>query len=280
MLTRMWQQMDATSQAIFLNFLNLFEDSILHTKPDKSYFFERQHDDILFASQIPFPLMNGIVSFAYAPQAIETKCQTLLNRFALQDYPITWYWPHSVDIPPDVAAIFTKYGFVSLGNYLSVAMQADTIRHHTATLRANMAIQLVKTQTQFADFLSINQDVYGVPEAALNSMARLYSAYQHSPNIKLYLAYVDNKPCSTLLCYTRQDTLGLYNGATLPAFRKQGLLSNLIINALQEAPHVHYAVAQLMASQNAKGIVEQFGGKACAHFTPLCAGFNLAGMKA
>lgn len=43
---------------------------------------------------------------------------------------------------------------------------------------------------------------------------------------------------------------------------------------LESHSSVNYVVAQLMASQNAKGIVDQFGGEVYSHFTPICAGFN------
>lgn len=276
----MWQQLDSTSQAIFLNLLGLFEECILHTNPDQHYYFEKQDGDIYFSSQIPFPLMNGMVSYTANPQEIDTKCDTLLNRFKTSSCPITWYWPHAVDMPKEVAAVFDKHGFQSMGNYLSIAVESHKIKDSKMTLLDGISIQLVETDKQFADFLHITKEVYGMPEAAAQSMARRYGAYKYSQKVKLYLALVDNKPVSTLLSYQNNDALGLYNGATLEAYRKRGLLTNLTIHAVKEASSVDYVVAQLMASQNAKGIVDQFGGEVYSHFTPLCAGFNLDEMKA
>lgn len=125
----MWQQLDSTSQAIFLNLLGLFEECILHTNPDQHYYFEKQDGDIYFSSQIPFPLMNSMVSYTANPQEIDTKCDALLNRFKTSSCPITWYWPHAVDMPKEVAAVFDKHGFQSMGNYLSIAVESHCTNH-------------------------------------------------------------------------------------------------------------------------------------------------------
>ena len=78
-----------------------------------------------------------------------------------------------------------------------------------------------------------------------------------------------------MLSYQHQNTLGLYNGATLDSYRKRGLLTALILHAVKNASQVDYIVAQLMAAQNAKGVCDQLGFKEYSHFYPLCFGFNL-----
>jgi hypothetical protein len=279
-LNTAWSQLDPLFQDIFLNFIGFFEECIHLTNPDQHYYFEKQDGDIYFCTQIPFPLMNGIVSFSLNPQEVDAKCKAVLNRFKTSACPITWYWPHAMDIPQEIQAVFDKHGFQSMGQYLSVAVDSHTIKSNKITLEDDLSIQLVETEKDFADFIQITEEVYGVPQAAKQSMARLYSAYQYTKNMRLYLALVEDKPVSTLASYQKNHILGLYNGATLEAYRKRGLLTNLTIHAVQEAPEVDYVVAQLMSSQNAKGVVDQFGAEVYAHFTPLCAGFNLDEMKA
>lgn len=66
----------------------------------------------------------------------------------------------------------------------------------------------------------------------------------------------------------------------LEPYRKRGLLTNLTIHAVENDATSEYVVAQLMASQNAKGICEQLEAKTYTHFTPFCFGFNLDEMKA
>ncbi len=275
-----WQQLDTVSKSIFMNFIGLMETCIQNTHPDSLYYFERIQDDCYFSPKIPFPLMNGIASFSSDLEYIDRTCDKLIHRFKKSQCPVTWFWPHAEEIPANIQSVFEKHGFKSMGQYLSIAVERKKINDVILSVEDNTTIQRVETSSQFDDFLQITKEVYGMPDVAFEPMARLYSAWQYNNDIKLYLALVDEKPVSTLLCYENNKTMGLYNGATLESHRKQGLLTNLIIHAVKQVDSVDFVVAQLMASQNAKGVCDQLGFETFSHFTPLCSGFDLETMKA
>jgi len=216
--------------------------------------------------------MNGIISFDSDPQVINAKCELLKNRFKEKSYPLTWFWPHDMDLPHPVESIFAKQGFYPMGKYTSVAVEAEKVRNLPVKLNKEATIKLVERKEQFEAFMQITKDVYGVPSDSLSAMTRLYSAYKFSDKIKLYLAEVGSNPVATLLGFHDNNTLGLYNGATLDAYRKQGLLTALMINAVKDVPTANYVVAQLMATQNARGVCDKLGFKEYAHFIPLCFG--------
>ncbi|MFT4060275.1 MAG: GNAT family N-acetyltransferase [Legionella sp.] len=277
----LWSTLNATAQSILLNFQELIFECVQKTSPDKNYYAEKQGDDFHYLTQILFPLMNGIISFDSDPQLIDAKCELLKNQFKEKSYPLTWFWPHDIDLPQPVESIFAKQDFYPMGKYTSVAVEAKKVRNLSIKLNKEAAtINLVEKEEQFEDFMQITKDVYGMPSDSLSAMTRLYSAYLFSDKIKLYLAEVESKPVATLLGFHDNDTLGLYNGATLEAYRKQGLLTALMINAVKDAPTANYVVAQLMAAQNARGICDKLGFKEYAHFIPLCHGFDLNAISA
>lgn len=276
----LWSKLNTTAQSILLNFQELVFECVQHTNPDKNYYAEKQEGDFHYLTQIFFPLMNGIISFDSDPQAINDKCEVLKNQFKEKNYPLTWFWPHDMDLPQSVESMFAKQGFHSMGKYTSIAVEADKVRNLPIKLSKEATISLVESEDQFEAFMQITQDVYGMPSDSLSAMIRLYSAYKSSNKIKLYLAEVKSKPVATLLGFHDNNTLGFYNGATLEAYRKQGLLTALIINAVKEAPTANYVVAQLMAAQNARGVCDKLGFKEYANFIPLCYGFNLDAISA
>lgn len=276
----LWQQLEPIAQSILLNFQGLMSECIRYTNPNKDYYFETVGGETYFSSQIQFPLMNGVISFAHEQNDINAKCDSLINRFKETTCPVTWFWPHDMSVPEDIESVFTKHGFSSMGEYISIAVEGEKVRDLSINLNKDVVIQLVENDKQFFEFIQITQEVYGMPEHAVPNMSRLYSAYKYTNNIRLYLALVNGKPASTLLCYQQKNILGIYNGATLESYRKQGLLTALIIHALKDAPTSDYVVAQLMASQNAKGVCDQLGFKTYSHFTPFCFGFNLDEMHA
>ena len=276
----LWSKLDATAQSILLNFQELIFECVRHTNPDKNYYAEKQEGDFHYLTQIGFPLMNGIISFDSDPQVINSKCEQLKNRFKEKSYPLTWFWPHDMDLPKSVESIFAKQGFYPMGKYTSVAVEAEKVRNLPIELNKDVTISLVEREDQFEAFMQISKEVYGVPSGALSAMTRLYSAYKSSDKIKLYLAEVKSKPVATLLSFHDDDALGLYNGATHAAYRKQGLLTALMINAVKDVPAANFVVAQLMAAQNARGACDKLGFKDYAHFIPLCHGFDLNAISA
>ena len=85
----LWQKLDATAQSILLNWQELMFECIQHTDPDKNYYAERQSGDFYYMTQVLFPLMNGVISFASDPRGIRDKCKQLKDRFKEKNYPIT-----------------------------------------------------------------------------------------------------------------------------------------------------------------------------------------------
>ncbi len=276
----LWQKLDATAQSILLNFQELIFECVQHTSPDKNYYAEREASDFYYLTQILFPLMNGVISFSSDPEEIHAKCELLKNRLKEKNYPLTWFWPHDMDLPEAVESIFTKQKFYSMGKYTSVAVEAGKIKELPVRLNEKSAIRLVEKEDQLEAFMQITKEVYGVASASLSAMARLYSAYKTSAKIQLYLAEVDKKPVATVLSFHDKNTVGLYHGATLEAYRKQGLLTALIINAVKNVPTANFVVAQLMAAQNARGVCDKLGFKEYAHFIPLCYGYDLNAISA
>ncbi len=221
----LWSKLNATAQSILLNFQELVFECVQHTNPDKNYYAEKQEGDFHYLTQILFPLMNGIISCDSDPQVINAKCELLKDRFKEKSYPLTWFWPHDMDLPQQVESVFAKQGFYPMGKYTSVAVEAEKVRSLPIKLNKEITINLVEKEGQFEAFMQITKDVYGVPSGSLSAMTRLYSAYKSSDKIKLYLAEVGSKPVATLFGFHDNNTLGLYNGATLEAYRKQGLLT-------------------------------------------------------
>ncbi len=276
----LWPMLNTTAQSILLNFKEFIFECVQQTNPNKNYYAVKQDGDFHYLTEILFPLMNGIIGFDSDPQVINTKCESLKNRFREKNYPLTWFWPHDMDLPQAVESIFTKQGFHSMGKYTSVAVEAEKARKLPIKLNTETTIRQVESEDQFEAFMQISKDVYGISSDSLTAMMRLYSAYKSSDKIKLYLAEVAGMPVATLLGFYNNNILGLYNGATLEAYRKQGLLTALMIHAVKDAPTASYVVAQLMAAQNARGVCDKLGFKEYAHFIPLCYGFDLGAISA
>jgi hypothetical protein len=268
-----WDTMSETEKSGLKNFKAFMQTCITHA-PDKNACFSQQiNEDFYFQTNVPFPLMNGVMGFSSNLHDIHEqleKLDTVLNKSSL---PLTWLWPHNQAIPSDMLKAFKQHLFFPMGEYTNVAVSAETIRAHIPNKQ--YVIKHVHTNDEFAAFMTITAEVFDIPKEGKAALDNLYSAYKTSPQIKLYLSYDNNQPVSTLLAFQERHTLGLYNGATRVPFQTQGHLSNLIVHALHDNPENTQVVSQLMATQQAKGIANFFGAEIVSRFTPLCRGHDL-----
>lgn len=270
----LWKSLDPMSQMIFLHLQKHLEECIKHTHPQHDYYFENQHETSFFMTQIPFPLMNGIISFTSSPDEIEAIVLSSKQRFRGLNYPITWYWPHDEDAPTRVVNLFSQHSFQPIGRLSSIGGEADSIRKTPLSLPKFASIKRVETKEEFAAFIRIMIDVYGIPPQAVQHVARFYGAYQFTSDARPYLGFFKQQPVAILFAHQMGDVIALFKGGTLQSYRKHGFLTNLIIHAIRDLSEAKYVATHLMPTKNAIGIYDRFGYKTYAHFTPYCTHLN------
>jgi hypothetical protein len=268
-----WDTMSETEKSSLHNFKALMQTCIAHAPDKNACFSQHVNKDFYFQTNVPFPLMNGVIGFSNNPHAINEQLEKLDSTLNKSTLPLTWIWPHNRAVPNDVLNTFKKHDFFPMGEYTNVAVSAEKIRVHTTN--KNYVIKQVHTDDEFNAFMAITAEVFEIPKEGRAALNNLYGAYRTSPHIKLYLSYDNQQPVSTLLVFQENQTLGLYNGATRTPFQKQKHLSNLIIHALHNNAESTWVVSQLMAAQQAKRIAIFFNAEIISRFTPLCRGYDL-----
>ena len=89
--------------------------------------------------------------------------------------------------------------------------------------------------------------------------------------ISVYVAYVDGVPASCARAsYPRGSVFaGMWAGATVPAYRKQGLYQALVATRVQEARARGYRYMTIDALPTSRPIVERLGFKLLTFTHPL-----------
>ena len=253
-----------------LNFKHLLETCINDGESSSHSFFKKDGEDFIYKSGVPFPNMNGIVSFKTSPDEISDKLHVINESFNEDDKIITWIWPYSDKLSEQSKEVLNQAGFESIGEHSLISIEPDAILSKPFELPDHQSIKLVKTDDDFYHFMNITQTVFGLAEKQTEKLSGLYRAYKSTEHIKLYLGLIDDEPVSVLQTYENDGVVGLYNGATLPTARKSHLFTRLIQYALQQVSSPKLVVGQLMPSKEAMGVLKFFECSEVGSLMPFC----------
>lgn len=276
----LWQNQSFKTQAVFLNYLHLLKTCI-NVMPNKNgCFFEETNEAFIFNTNISYPNMNGVVSFKSNINDILKDIAICQHRFSNLSLPITYFWPHNQEVDRVTRANLQIQGYSSLKPYTCISCLPENILNKSFNPTNDVEIIQVSTEADFDAFMKITQIAFSVSNEGIVAMKALYRAYAFTSKVKLYMAKIHAKPAAVLLTFQDNTTLGLYNGATLKAFQKQGLMAMLANHAVSEnKQNCQQVVCQLMAAKQAGGLCSLFGATEISTFEPYCRGFNASSLS-
>ncbi len=269
------KQISSDAKNCILNFSALLADCIHHRSNQEETWYYKDGNDEYFCSNVPYPLMNGLISYASDNDTILKKLNKLSKMFNHINIPVTWFWPHDRAIPKSTMQLFKSNHYIPMGQYTSFSAMPEDVLGKPLELEANHSIEEVKNKEAFYAFMQITKEAFSVPDEGVKPLTALYSAYRTSDKLKLFIAKSDDEYVATLASFNNNSQLGLYNASTKKRYRNQGFLKSLIKKAAEEAGSCEIIFAQLMATQQARGLCEYFNARELAHFTPLCSGFDI-----
>ena len=85
------------------------------------------------------------------------------------------------------------------------------------------------------------------------------SALRESAPFRHYIGYLDGQPAGAATAFYDNDTIGIYNVATMEAFRRRGIGAALTAHALREGQAAGARLAVLQASQMGLGVYRSLG---------------------
>lgn len=213
-------------------------------------------------SRIPTLPFTGILRpYPLAPNQASTITTTMTYFQQHQARP-SWIFNPTRTTPTFVAHLH-EYHLTETANLPALALDLAFLR---AEVHHPLPMTLVTDSILLATWAQIYAECNGAPEWIRDELFRLFNAtaYQSGQPLRLYLGWQANQPIATAATFRYGDTVGLYEVATLPAFRQQGIASTLTTQVLLEAYKEGYQLATLLASEMAEQLYRKLG------FTEYC----------
>src|SRR5574341_8784 len=202
------------------------------------------------------PGMN-FVSFTFANEYdLDRVIDQQLEYFFPMGQPFTWkVYDH--DLLPSLKDKLAARNFVSDGGEAVMVLR---IMHAPVSLFQPIKadIRQVTDLEGLKDVIYVLDNVYGGDHTWVND--RLGGHLQIPGYLSVYVAYVENHPASLAWTYfPRGHFATLFDGTTLPEYRKQGLYTSVLSVRLQEIRERGYPYAVVEAGAMSKPILAKHG---------------------
>ena len=223
-------------------------------------------DLVLSDSGLPSDTFN-FVTRARLNSGVEPAIRRVTGYFIAAARPFSW-WIGPADRPADLGRALSDWGFHAADS--EVAMAVDLSRLGPGDVApAGLHIERVTTTAQIREFAGVVAANWSPPDEVVRrfyeSAAPLLT--QGGCPIRLYVGYLDGAPVATAELTVSEGAVGLYNIATLEAYRRRGFGTALTLRPLLDARREGHALAVLQASQQGVGVYARLGFRETGRYT-------------
>lgn len=207
-----------------------------------------------FFSKLPFHLANGIVRAHMPESAIEER----LKQFMAFHIPIAWLVSPSTQ-PASLGTYLEQHGWIR-EDAPGMALDLQSL-DKPLSMPSHLTVTRVSDEEQLKIWLRVMTVGSEIPEEGLHLLLDMVArrGMQEDPTIYYYLGMLDDRPVATSLLYLGGGVAGIYNVATLPEVRRQGIGRALTVAPLLHARTLGYRIGVLQASPMGLNLYRRLG---------------------
>jgi ribosomal protein S18 acetylase RimI-like enzyme len=207
-------------------------------------------------TDIPFPLFNSIMRAQLLPERIDAVIQPIIAQAESRNVPMLW-WTGPTTQPADLGIHLERHGFVSEGQMPGMAVDLANLNENPP-MPSGLTIQRVTDDETLKQWSQVCAAGFGMPDFVANAF---YDFMCHvDPNTNLaYLGWRNDQPVATSLLLLAAGVAGIYNVATIPEARRQGIGAMMTVSPLREARDRKYKVGILQASEMGVDVYRSLG---------------------
>jgi GNAT superfamily N-acetyltransferase len=201
-----------------------------------------------FFSGLPFHLANGIVNARFPEDHLEEILDERLQQLAAQQVPMAWLVGPSTR-PVDLGSRLQAHGWMPGDEAFGMAIELQTL-DESFSQPPSLTIEQIHDAETLRTWLRVMTFGSEIPEEGLALLLELVSkhGFTGDPSVHFYIGRLEDKPVATSLLYLGGGVAGIYNVATLPEFRHQGIGSALTVAPLLQARTWGYRIGTLQSS--------------------------------
>jgi GNAT superfamily N-acetyltransferase len=223
----------------------------LHDEPEMTW----------FDSDYPFQLANGIVRAQFSPDSQAQKLDERIQQLSAEHVAMACMIGPSTR-PADLGERLQAHGWILDDAAPGMAIDLQILDDQTLT-SSPITIERANNAEMLKTWLRVMTVGSEIPEAGRNVLLDIVSkqGFKDIPHVHCYLGWLEGEPVATSLLFLAGGVAGIYNVATLPAFRGQGIGSALTVAPLLDARARGYKIGVLQSSPMGLNLYKRLGFK-------------------
>jgi GNAT superfamily N-acetyltransferase len=241
------QAIEANLFEIFLTFRH-WPQSEVHNDPD-----------MLWAiTDIPFPLFNSVLHARLAPGNADLGIEKAIARCRSRNVPMMW-WTGPATRPGDLGARLEAHG---LAHEEDLGMAADLMTlNEGLPAPSGLMIEQVNDRETLEQWCHVVTVGFGFPDFVAPCLFDWFASLGFEADLPLrnYLGRLNGEPVAASTLLVGAGVAGIYDVATIPAARRQGIGAAITLRPLCDARAMGYRVGVLDAMDMGAGLYRRLG---------------------
>ncbi|RED66337.1 GNAT family N-acetyltransferase [Cohnella lupini] len=210
---------------------------------------------------LTIPLGNQVISYQGALSADGVNdIHKLIDRYQSKKLPFSWLiWSHDVGAE-DLKPVLEARGMQKVDELAGMSLSLNNWKYNAPSI-SGFEIKPIRTKAEMDWFRQVVPTSFGFNEEDGKAFADITESAAFSENtvFQHYIGFMDGQPATGVTALTDGENIGIYNFATLEAYRRRGLGSATIAHALREAQAAGKKHAFLQVSKIGESIYKAIG---------------------
>jgi len=207
-------------------------------------------------TDIPFPIFNSIMRAQLAPAKLDATIQFIVSQAKLRNVPLLW-WTGPTTQPADIGKLLAEHGFVDEGQMPGMAVILENLNENLP-MPSGLTVQRVTDDETLKQWSQVCATGFGMPDFVGDAFCD-FMHYVDPDTVLAYLGWRNGQPVATSLLLLAAGVAGIYNVATIPEARRQGIGAMMTLKPLRDARDRKYKVGILQASEMGADVYRSLG---------------------
>lgn len=249
---------DALLESVMQGRLETFQAGSVCSPLPKTGFKETDNN-YLYAWGVDYACHNGVIEKNINRIPTVEEIDSTIEYFSSKNLPFMWW---------SSAKILETKGFQFGGTLTGIALDISKGIPSQPTSSSDLKIKIVQSDSELKAFTELAANAFAMsPQAADQCLDVNDSAMKKNEQIH-FMAFLNEMPVGTATLSISPSSAGIWNLATLPEHRKQGIGGALVYATLVEAKKRRHdqVMAILTPKGMAWGLFTKMGFKAACEF--------------